>query len=68
MNKIGITKKIDSLGRLVIPKEMRILFDLTKEAELIITSEGILIRAPKKEKGVCKKHTPFLQINCILTA
>ena len=51
MNKIGITKKIDSLGRLVIPKEMRILFGLTKEAELIITSEGVLIRAPKKRKG-----------------
>ena len=50
MNKIGIKKKIDSLGRLVIPKDLRTLFNLKDEAELIITEEGILIRAPRKRK------------------
>ena len=51
MDKIGINKKIDNLGRLVIPKEIRILFALEKEAELIITSEGLLIRAPRKKES-----------------
>lgn len=51
MNIIGIRKKIDSLGRLVIPKEMRDLFELNNEAELIITKNGILIRSPQKDKN-----------------
>lgn len=49
MDKIGITKKIDSLGRMVIPKDIRKLFELNTEAELIITKDGILIRKPLKE-------------------
>jgi len=49
MDKIGIYKKLDSLGRVLIPKEMRELFHLTGEVELIITSEGILIRNPQYE-------------------
>ena len=56
MKIIGIKKEIDRLGRLVIPKEMRELFLFENEVELIITSEGILIRNPKyhlteKNKG-----------------
>lgn len=51
MNIIEIRKKIDSLGRLVIPKEMRDLFELNNEAELIITKNGILIRSPQKDKN-----------------
>ena len=50
MDKIGIVKKIDNLGRLVIPKEMRKLFGLNDKAELIITKEGVLVRAPQKKK------------------
>ena len=50
MDKIGIVKKIDNLGRLVIPKEMRKLFGLDDKAELIITKEGVLVRAPQKKK------------------
>ena len=44
---VGVNKEIDSLGRLVIPKEMRELFSLQKEVELVICEEGILIRNPK---------------------
>ena len=50
MDKIGIVKKIDNLGRLVIPKEMRKLFGLNDKAELIITNEGVLVRAPQKKE------------------
>ncbi len=47
MEKQGINKEIDSLGRLVIPKEMRSLFKMETEVELIVTEEGILVRNPK---------------------
>ena len=47
MEKPGINKEIDSLGRLVIPKEMRSLFKMETEVELIVTEEGILVRNPK---------------------
>ena len=55
MEKIGITKEIDRLGRICIPKEMRNLFNLESVVELQITKEGILIKNPeyilvKKEK------------------
>ena len=47
MDKIGIKKEIDKLGRICIPKEMRILFNLESEVELQITKEGILIKNPE---------------------
>lgn len=46
-DKIGVIKEIDSLGRLVIPKEMRETFKLDKSIELVVTKDGILIRNPK---------------------
>ena len=48
MKTIGISKKIDQLGRFVIPKDIRVLFGLKEEVELVITKEGLLIRAPSK--------------------
>lgn len=47
MNRIGIKKEIDRLGRIVIPKEMRCLYGLADEVELVITEAGILIRHPQ---------------------
>ena len=44
MNKIGIEKEIDKLGRICIPKYMRKLFNLEHEVELQITEEGILLK------------------------
>ena len=52
---IGIIKVIDSLGRIVIPKEMRERLSLGREVEPVLTDEGILIRDPRagvsEEKG-----------------
>lgn len=45
--KIVVNKDLDGLGRLVIPKEMRILFNLKDEVELVVTQEGVLVRNPK---------------------
>ena len=46
-NKIGIIREFDNLGRLVIPKEMRVLFNFEKEVEIVVTEEGVLLRNPK---------------------
>ena len=57
---IGITKEIDSMGRLVIPKEMRLMYKIEKEVELVVTEEGLLIRNPKfvlVEKGEPNEDT-----------
>ena len=57
MTRIGITRKIDTLGRLVIPKEMRLFFQMQAQeyVEVIATEQGILIRNPVYE--VRKKET-----------
>ena len=40
-------REVDSLGRLCIPKEIRNLLNLEKEVELIVTTEGLLIKNPE---------------------
>ena len=47
VEKIGVKKEIDKLGRICIPKEMRRLFNLENEVELQITKEGILVKNPE---------------------
>ena len=49
MEKAGIIKEIDNLGRIVIPKEIRSLFKLEERVEIVITTEGALLRNPKYE-------------------
>ena len=44
MERIGVVKEIDSLGRICIPKEMRKLYKIENEVQLIVTEEGILIK------------------------
>ena len=45
MRKIGITKEIDSLGRLQIPKDIRDRLGLKKDVQLVVTQEGLLIKS-----------------------
>lgn len=51
MTNIGIIRKVDSLGRVTLPKEMRRLFQLEKDdwVEMLATDEGILLRVPNVE-------------------
>ena len=44
---VGIKKEIDGLGRMVIPKELRELYHLDGEVELVATEEGVLVRNPE---------------------
>ena len=48
MDAIGMLRKLDSLGRLVLPVEMRNFYHMEKDddVEIIPTKEGILLRKP----------------------
>ena len=47
MQKIGIVKEIDKLGRIVIPKEFRERYNLGDNVEIIACQEGVLLRNPE---------------------
>ena len=47
MDKIGIIKEFDKLGRIVIPKELRERYGFNKEVEVVATENGVLIRNPR---------------------
>ena len=47
--KIGVIKKIDELGRLVVPKECRDRLGLGEYVEVVITEKGVLIRNSEYE-------------------
>lgn len=56
MTQIGIVRKVDSLGRVTLPKELRRVFMLDKDdrVEILATDEGILLRVPNIEvRRVC---------------
>ena len=53
---IGVLKDVDSLGRIVIPKEYRERLMLEKQVEVVLTTEGVLIRNPVYE--LAKKRKP----------
>ena len=47
MNKIGVIKEIDKLGRIVIPKEMRDRLGFGDSVEVVMTKNGVLVRNPE---------------------
>lgn len=51
MTNIGIVRKVDSLGRVTLPKELRRVFCLDKNSqiEILATDQGILLRVPNIE-------------------
>lgn len=55
MEARGVTKKIDSLGRVTIPIEFRREYDLMIDdlVEIIPTDEGLLIKSHVMRCGVC---------------
>ena len=56
-NSVGVIKEIDTLGRIVIPKEFRNRLKLDKNVEVVLTSNGILIRNSKYKLVECDEET-----------
>ena len=58
MTPIGIIRKVDNLGRIVIPKEIRKFYHINTndEIEIVTTPDGIILRKPEYEvrKIVCE--------------
>lgn len=51
MKSIGIVRKVDQLGRVVIPKELRCVLEITQNTPLEILSEGETIILKKYQPG-----------------
>ena len=49
MEKIGIIKEFDKLGRIVIPKDLRQRYGMNNKIEIVAIKEGLLIRNPQYE-------------------
>ena len=47
MEKIGVIKEFDKLGRIVIPKELRDRYRLYGDIEIVATKDGVLIKNPE---------------------
>ena len=45
MEKVGIIKEIDKLGRIVIPKDIRERYGFDDSVEIITLREGVLIKS-----------------------
>lgn len=50
MKSIGIVRKVDELGRIVLPKELRMKFSIAEKDALEIYTEG--------DKIILKKYEP----------
>ena len=52
MEKFVALKKMDNLGRIVIPKDMRCYFDIAPNGyvKIIPTENGILVTSARSEK------------------
>jgi len=56
MRSTGIVRKIDHLGRFVIPKELRTVFDLEEEdgLEILIDGDTIVLRKYAPRCNLCE--------------
>lgn len=53
MKNTGVVRKVDELGRVVIPKEIRDRFKIEEETEIEFYVDGNKIVLQKQEKYVC---------------
>jgi bifunctional DNA-binding transcriptional regulator/antitoxin component of YhaV-PrlF toxin-antitoxin module len=47
LDKIGILKEFDKLGRIVIPKDLRDRYGFDGIVEIVATEEGVLLKSPE---------------------
>lgn len=64
MKNVGVTRKIDRMGRITFPKEMRALLDLHlgDNFELfVIDGENILLRKHYEKCAICESRDNLLE-------
>jgi len=63
MKATGIVRKLDQLGRIVIPKELRTTFDLkeTDPIEIFVEGEDIILRKYQPACLFCNEATDVVQ-------
>jgi AbrB family transcriptional regulator (stage V sporulation protein T) len=65
MKPIGVVRKVDRLGRLVIPKEVRDVYgwDVGTPIEIMATDEGLFLRMyrPNEEKTLVLSYIQQLE-------
>ena len=63
MKATGIVRKLDQLGRIVIPKELRTTFDLkeTDPIEIFVEGEDIILRKYQPACIFCNEATDDVQ-------
>lgn len=63
MKATGIVRKLDQLGRIVVPKELRTTFDLkeTDPIEIFVEGEDIVLRKYQPACIFCNEATDVVQ-------
>ena len=61
----GIVRRLDNLGRIVIPMEMRRFLDIGPEAEIEISveSNGIFLKPHKPGCAICGEEDDLVEAN-----
>ena len=57
MEQVGIKGKVDSLGRIHIPKKIRVLYGIEGEVELVLTADGLCLRNPRLTLSAREENT-----------
>ena len=65
MKATGIVRKLDQLGRIVIPKELRTTFDLNENdpIEIFVDGSDIILRKYQPACIFCNEATDVLQFD-----
>lgn len=65
MRIVGVIRKIDGLGRLVIPKEFRDVLEIhTQEAvEITLTTTGLFVKKIRSSCAICGETDNLTELN-----
>lgn len=65
MKATGIIRKIDSLGRIVIPKELRTIYDFKEydPIEIFIDEDVIMLKKYNKSCVLCQEEEDLINFN-----
>lgn len=67
MKSTGIVRKLDELGRIVIPKELRTTYGIKEgdPIEIMTTEDGILLKLYRPGCSCCNTVSGLIEINGI---